>query len=205
MIEWWDCYSPVKGLWSFRAFTSWLVGILKAHFEPKPLLITERYRFYQRTQTAVESVQDFVAELQLPATLELSSMKALWDQFVCGLKADTIQKCLLAEDGLTMAEIAQGMEAAAWSWTWRIIPQFCKCLGQDRQAVVVTGVAWWQRILQSQLSASHMWPTSLRPPQRKQATMHNHHSHRSLTLLTNCWEGGAGIAYLYRSAKPICK
>ena len=41
-----------------------LEGVLKAHFQPKPLLIEERFRFYQRAQAAGELVQDFVADLR---------------------------------------------------------------------------------------------------------------------------------------------
>ena len=40
-----------------------LVSALKVHFQPKPLLIAEIYRFYQRTQAIGESVQDYVADL----------------------------------------------------------------------------------------------------------------------------------------------
>ena len=96
-----------------------LANVLKAHFQQKPLLIAERYRFYQRTQAIGESVQDYVADLRrLAITCEFGDFldQALRDRFVCGLKTDSIQKRLLAEDGLTITralEIAQGMEAAA--------------------------------------------------------------------------------------------
>ena len=41
-----------------------LLGVLKKHFDPKPLVIAERFRFYQRSQKSDESVADFVADLR---------------------------------------------------------------------------------------------------------------------------------------------
>ena len=41
-----------------------LVEVLRAHFQPKPLDIAERYRFYQRTKAAGESVADYMADLR---------------------------------------------------------------------------------------------------------------------------------------------
>ena len=38
-----------------------LEAVLKAHFQPKPLLIAERFQFYQCNQAAGESVLDYVA------------------------------------------------------------------------------------------------------------------------------------------------
>ena len=96
-----------------------LEGVLKAHFQPKPLLIAEHFRFYQRAQAAGESVQDFVADLRrLAISCEFGEFldQALRDRFVCGLKSKAIQKKLLAEDKLTIAravELARGMEVAA--------------------------------------------------------------------------------------------
>ena len=96
-----------------------LETVLKAHFQPKPLLIAERFRFYQRSQVAGESVQDFIADLRrLAISCEFGDFlnQALRDRFVCGLKAENIQKKLLAEDNLTIAralELARGMEVAA--------------------------------------------------------------------------------------------
>ena len=37
---------------------------LKRHFDPKPLVIAERFWFYQRSQKATESIADFVADLR---------------------------------------------------------------------------------------------------------------------------------------------
>ena len=92
---------------------------MKARFQPRPLLIAERFRFYQRSQVAGESVQDFIADLcRLAISCEFGDFlsQALRDRYVCGLKAENIQKKLLAEDNLTIAqalELARGMEVAA--------------------------------------------------------------------------------------------
>ena len=37
---------------------------LKEHFNPKPLVIAERFRFYSRSQSATESVSEFIADLR---------------------------------------------------------------------------------------------------------------------------------------------
>ena len=41
-----------------------LEAVLKAHFEPKALVIAERFRFYRRDQGAEESIANFVAPLR---------------------------------------------------------------------------------------------------------------------------------------------
>ena len=92
---------------------------LKAHFQPKPLVIAERFRFYQRTQAAGESALDYIAELRrLAITCEFGDFldQALRDRFVCGLHAESIQKKLLSEKSLDITkavELARGMEVAA--------------------------------------------------------------------------------------------
>ena len=44
-----------------------IVDILRQNFEPKPLVIAERFRFHHRGQGPGESVANFVAELRLIA------------------------------------------------------------------------------------------------------------------------------------------
>ena len=96
-----------------------LEAVLKAHFQPKPLLIAERFRFYQRNQAAGESVLDYVAELRrLAISCDFGEFldQALRDRFVCGLRTESTQKRLLTERDLTLAkavELASGMETAA--------------------------------------------------------------------------------------------
>ena len=41
-----------------------LVETLKGHFEPKPIVNTERFHFYKRSQADGESVAQFIAELR---------------------------------------------------------------------------------------------------------------------------------------------
>ena len=91
---------------------------LRQHYSPKPLVIGERFRFYQRYQKPNESIADFAADLRrLSITCEFGNFldQALRDRFVCGVRSESIQKKLLAVDGLTMAKAqtdAQGMESA---------------------------------------------------------------------------------------------
>ena len=91
---------------------------LKEHYEPKPLVIAERFYFHRRDQGANESIAEYIAELRRLATnCEFGEYlnDALRDRLVCGLRNTGIQKRLLSEASLTLAkagEIAQGMEAA---------------------------------------------------------------------------------------------
>eukprot|EP00731_Ephydatia_muelleri_P012299 Em0006g1193a len=94
-----------------------LMGTLRRHFEPKPVVIAERFHFHRRSQGADESVAEYVAELRKLAThcrfggyLE----EALRDRLVCGLREESTQRALLTENELTLAralEIAQSREA----------------------------------------------------------------------------------------------
>ena len=95
-----------------------LADVLKKHFEPKPLIIAERFTFHRRNQSTSESILEYVAELRCLATYcEFGGYReqALRDRLVCGLRSENIQKRLSSEADLTLAraiEIAQGMEAA---------------------------------------------------------------------------------------------
>ena len=95
-----------------------LTDVLKRHYEPKPLVIAERFHFHRRFQAADESVAEFLAQLRrLSAHCEFQSYldQALRDRLVCGLRNENIQRRLLAEADLTLTrafELAQGMEAA---------------------------------------------------------------------------------------------
>ena len=95
-----------------------LAKILKAHYEPQPILIAERYRFHRRDQNPGESTADYIAELKRLTThckfgdyLE----QALRDRLVCGLRNDSVRKHLLTKTELTFAtaqELALSLEAA---------------------------------------------------------------------------------------------
>ena len=91
---------------------------LKQHFDPKPLVIAERFYFHRRCQQAGESIAEYIAELRRLATnCEFGEYleQALRDRLVCGLKHEPTQKRLLTEASLTLAkaiEIAQSTESA---------------------------------------------------------------------------------------------
>eukprot|EP00731_Ephydatia_muelleri_P015883 Em0009g307a len=95
-----------------------LVEVLSRHFEPKPIIIAERFRFHRRDQKSGESIAVFLSELRrLAAHCSFGAFleEALRDRLVCGVTNDTIQRRLLTEADLTLNrafEIAQGMEAA---------------------------------------------------------------------------------------------
>ena len=96
-----------------------LVEVLKKHYEPKPLVIAERFNFHRRAQQTGESVKEFAAELRrLTIYCDFGDHldEALRDRFVCGLNSETTQKRLLTERELTFnsaIDIAHGMESAA--------------------------------------------------------------------------------------------
>jgi len=93
-----------------------IVKILKEHFEPKPILVAERFRFNKCNQKPSQSVAHYVAELKMQAAnceFGASLDAALRDRFVSGIKNETCQRRLLSEDNLTFArafEIALNME-----------------------------------------------------------------------------------------------
>ena len=92
------------------------IELLKNHFNPKPPVIAEGYKFYQRRQETAENVAEYLAALRKCAehcNFADFLQQALRDKFVCGLNSSAIQKRLLAESELTLKralEIAQSME-----------------------------------------------------------------------------------------------
>lgn len=95
-----------------------IVAALKGYYEPKPLIIAERFRFRKCVQKSNESAAQFAAELQqLASNCDFGDRldEALRDGFVSGINNDACQRKLLSEDGLTFAralEIAMNMETA---------------------------------------------------------------------------------------------
>ena len=95
-----------------------LCATLKAHFQPKPVVIAERFQFHQWSQGLNESVAEYIAELRkLALHCEFGEFlkDALRDRLVCGLRNAGVQKQLLAQTDLTLdkaLQVAQGMEAA---------------------------------------------------------------------------------------------
>ena len=94
-----------------------LTDLLRNHFNPKPLVIAERFRFYKSNQLE-ETVSQYAADLRrLARHCEFGTFlpDALRDRCVCGLANVHIQKKLLAEDELTFDKavaIAVAMETA---------------------------------------------------------------------------------------------
>ena len=75
-----------------------LVDTLKAHFEPKHIVIAERFHFHRRAQAKGESISEYMAELRRLSThCEFGTYlkEALRDRLVCGLQNESIQKKLL--------------------------------------------------------------------------------------------------------------
>lgn len=95
-----------------------LFTALKAHYQPQPIVIAERFYFHKRNQAANESIADYIAALRQLATHCVFNNfldDALRDRLVCGLRSSAIQKRLLSEKDLTLAialQVAQSMEAA---------------------------------------------------------------------------------------------
>ena len=91
---------------------------LKAHFEPKHIVIAECFQFHKRGQNYGESVAEYLAELRrLAARCAFGNYleEALRDRLVCGLRRESIQKRLLSKAELTLAkavDLAQSLEAA---------------------------------------------------------------------------------------------
>ncbi|XP_059201274.1 uncharacterized protein K02A2.6-like [Centropristis striata] len=95
-----------------------IVTVLKEHFEPKPLLVAERFRFNRCNQKATQPVAQYVAELkQCAANCEFGTNldASLRDRFVSGIRNKACQRRLLSENDLPFAkpfEIAVNMETA---------------------------------------------------------------------------------------------
>ena len=72
-----------------------LTATLRKHYEPKKVIIAERFNFHRRNQAEGESITDFVAELRRLATdceFGPGLEEALRDRLVCGLKSESIKK-----------------------------------------------------------------------------------------------------------------
>ena len=85
---------------------------MSTYYNPKPLITTQRYRFYSRFRQPDESVPAFVAELKHLVTLEQPWRIIL--EIV--LSVEYLQKILLSEQKLTIKrafQLAQSHESAA--------------------------------------------------------------------------------------------
>ena len=96
-----------------------LVDTLKAHLNPTPIVIAERYKFYNQMQLPGESLHMYLAELRkMTEYCAFGNFlnDALRDRFVCGMGNSSIRKRLLTEKDLTLEKavsVAVSMEASS--------------------------------------------------------------------------------------------
>ena len=92
-----------------------LVAALTAHFEPRPLIIAERFRFHKRDQKEGEKIRDYAASLQKLAehcSFGDTLLETLRDRLVCGMRNENVQKRLLTKADLTFAKVLESAEVA---------------------------------------------------------------------------------------------
>lgn len=75
-----------------------IVIVLKRHFNPKPLVISERFKFHKRDQKENETVTEYIVALRrLSTSCAFGEFldDALRDRLVCGMKSESSRrKCL---------------------------------------------------------------------------------------------------------------
>ena len=82
-----------------------LQKLVKGHLSPAPIIIAERFMFYNRRQLAGETVSEFLNALRKLAetcSFEAFRAEALRDMFVIGLRDHDTQSKLLKEANLTL-------------------------------------------------------------------------------------------------------
>ncbi|CAH0732003.1 unnamed protein product, partial [Brenthis ino] len=82
-----------------------LKKILMNHLEPKPNVITERYKFGQRCQMSGESINTYLAELKklsLYCNYGENLTEQIRDKFISGLSNEKIKQKLLNESEVTL-------------------------------------------------------------------------------------------------------
>ena len=92
-----------------------LVGILKRHYEPKLVVIAERFSFYRRMWALDKSFATYIDELKsLTRNCSFGDHleEALRDQFVCGMRLISVQKILLREPDLTFKKAVEMVMSA---------------------------------------------------------------------------------------------
>ena len=113
-------YSLIRGLLSpelpkDKSFKD--LDILKKQYDLESIIIVERFHFYEWNQKPGKSIANYLVSLrQLASWCDFVLSDVLWDQLVCGMSNENIQKVLFTKAKLTLeeaAEISQGMEAAA--------------------------------------------------------------------------------------------
>ena len=95
-----------------------IVKQMTDHYQPKPSIIVQRFKFHSRSRKQGESVATYIAELKrLAEDCKFGEFleQMLRDRIVCGINDPRIQRRLLAERELTYKsafELAQSMETA---------------------------------------------------------------------------------------------
>ena len=95
-----------------------IVKQMTDHYQPKPSIIVQRFKFHSRSRKPGESVATYIAELKrLSEDCDFGDFlqEMLRDRIVCGINDPRIQRRLLAEPELTYKsafELAQSMETA---------------------------------------------------------------------------------------------
>ncbi|KAL0818948.1 hypothetical protein ABMA28_008247 [Loxostege sticticalis] len=96
-----------------------VVKLMTEHLQPKPSILAARYIFRQRMQRLGESVTQYVSELKRlsrPCDFKDTLNENLRDQFVCGIRSETIRQRLFAEENLdwtNATKLANIIESAA--------------------------------------------------------------------------------------------
>ena len=89
-----------------------LVELLKKHYDPEPIIIAERFHFYQRSQEPNETIATYLANLRrLASRCEFGDFlaEALRDRLVCGMSNENIQKVLLTKGQAYLGEGSGGV------------------------------------------------------------------------------------------------
>ena len=95
-----------------------IVKQITDHYQPKPSIIVQRFKFHSHSRKSGESVATYIAELKrLSEDCAFGEFlqEMLRDRIVCGINDPRIQRHLLAERELTYKsafELAQSMETA---------------------------------------------------------------------------------------------
>lgn len=95
-----------------------ILEALRKHYDPKPSVIVERFKFHSRSRDESESVATFVAGLRkLSEHCEFKDVleDMIRDRLVCGINNDKIQRRLLSEPELSYkkaVELAIALELA---------------------------------------------------------------------------------------------
>ena len=130
-----------------------LQEVLQVYFEPKLLVIAERFHFHWWNETVGESIAEYVAELQRLAThckFEPYLSEALRDRLVCGIRSEGTQKRLLAEAKLDLtkaiefalssetAENSQQLKGPEQLCVWQVaqasgVSKACNCCGSNHK------------------------------------------------------------------------